>query len=69
MKGLSGWRTTSCTAITGAGEAGAGAGLTGFVTAGPAGAEPTALPTGSVTAPAGRGASGRLRNSCAVMVW
>ena len=67
MKGLSGWRTTSCTAITGV--TGAGAGLTGSVTAGLADAEPTALPTGSVTARSGRGASGRLRNSCAVMVW
>ena len=68
MNGLSGWHTTSCTAITGVTGAGAGAGLTGSVAAGLAGAEPMVFPAGSVTACEGFGAFGRFRNSCAVMV-
>ena len=69
MNGLSGWHTTSYTAITGVTGAGAGAGRTGAaVTTGLAAAEPMAFPAGSVTACEGFGAFGRFRNSCAVMV-
>ena len=65
MKGLSASGTTSRTSSTGA-ETGAGAETGVYVRAG---AEPTARPSGTATALFGAGASGRARNSAAVMVW